>query len=190
MTVGDMDKHVYKIKNPKTRKIKAAQKIRDTFKDIYEQQLLKFPTAVISIDGDDNAIKELPKTDPNYVLYQGECCCSKKSHRVLNLLVIGPTGAGKTTLVDSFVNHVLGIDLYDNFRYKIVDERKLVKERMSELTTKGATNINTKTAQTMSITSSVTIYHIPAEHIKKKVSMEPCCINIIDTPGLGDSRGP
>ena len=105
------------------------------------------------------------------------------------MLVIGPTGAGKTTLIDSFVNNVLGIELYDNFRYKLVDERKLEKERMNEITTKGGVNVTSKTAQTMSMTSSVTIYHIPAEFIKKKVSMEPCCINIIDTPGLGDSRG-
>ena len=60
---------------------------------------------------------------------------------------------------------------------------------MNEITTKGGVNVTSKTAQTMSMTSSVTIYHIPAEFIKKKVSMEPCCINIIDTPGLGDSRG-
>ena len=41
----------------------------------------------------------------------------------------------------------------------------------------------------MSMTSTVTIYHIPSEHIKKKVSKENCCINIIDTPGFGDTRG-
>lgn len=41
----------------------------------------------------------------------------------------------------------------------------------------------------MSLTSAVTIYHIPAEHIVNQVSKTACCINIVDTPGLGDTRG-
>ena len=37
----------------------------------------------------------------------------------------------------------------------------------------------------------MTIYHIPAEHIVNKVdSSKSKCINIIDTPGFGDTRGP
>ena len=42
---------------------------------------------------------------------------------VANLLVIGQSGAGKTTLTDSFANFVLGVDIFDKFRYKLVDER-------------------------------------------------------------------
>ena len=41
------------------------------------------------------------------------------------------------------------------------------------------------------MTSKVTIYHIPndfiAHHPHK--SAEGCCVNIIDTPGFGDTRG-
>ena len=44
--------------------------------------------------------------------------------------------------------------------------------------------------QIHSMTSSVTIYHIPSTEIKRKVSNSPCCINFIDTPGFGDTRGP
>ena len=40
------------------------------------------------------------------------------------------------------------------------------------------------------MTSSVTIYHIPKEHISNELSTTSCCINIIDTPGFGDTRGP
>ena len=39
------------------------------------------------------------------------------------------------------------------------------------------------------MTSDVTIYHIPQSYIKKSLSKVPCCINIIDTPGFGDTRG-
>ena len=44
-------------------------------------------------------------------------------------------------------------------------------------------------AQTISMTSTVTIYHIPAKHIVRKISKDNCCINIVDTPGFGDTRG-
>ena len=36
---------------------------------------------------------------------------------------MGPTGAGKTTFVDSYANFVLGVEIYDKFRYKLVDEK-------------------------------------------------------------------
>ena len=41
----------------------------------------------------------------------------------------------------------------------------------------------------MSMTSTVTIYHIPSEHIVNKINSNNGCINIIDTPGFGDTRG-
>ena len=41
----------------------------------------------------------------------------------------------------------------------------------------------------MSMTSTITIYHIPSEHIVNKINSNNCCINIIDTPGFGDTRG-
>ena len=44
-------------------------------------------------------------------------------------------------------------------------------------------------AQTMSMTSTVTIYHIPSAHIVNKISKDNSCINVIDTPGFGDTRG-
>ena len=41
------------------------------------------------------------------------------------------------------------------------------------------------------MTSDVTIYHISSEIIEKNIfgANAPCCVNIIDTPGFGDSRG-
>jgi len=35
------------------------------------------------------------------------------------------TGSGKTTLIDSLLNYLLGIEYYDDFRYKLIDERKV-----------------------------------------------------------------
>jgi hypothetical protein len=42
------------------------------------------------------------------------------------------------------------------------------------------------------MTSSVTTYHIPSNWIKHgrfNHNKDPYCINIIDTPGFGDTRG-
>lgn len=35
------------------------------------------------------------------------------------------TGTGKTTLIDSFINYILGVEFYDKFRYNLIDERNI-----------------------------------------------------------------
>lgn len=107
----------------------------------------------------------------------------------MNLVVLGQTGSGKTTLVDSFVNYLLGVDFYDKFRYKLVDERALVATRVA-IDNNASEQEKAKQAQIHSMTSKVTIYHIPQRLITNTISKEPCCVNIIDTPGFGDTRGP
>ena len=47
-------------------------------------------------------------------------------------MVAGQTGAGKTTLIDCFTNFLLKVELYDTFRYKLVDERKLIETRQKD----------------------------------------------------------
>ena len=122
-------------------------------------------------------------------LYKGGCICEKPCQNVKNILIMGETGAGKTTYVDSFLNYLLGIDYYDKFRYKMVDESDLIAER-NEKTKKAGNKVEeAKAAQTHSMTSSVSIYHIPSTELKRTISKEACCINFIDTPGFGDTRG-
>ena len=40
------------------------------------------------------------------------------------------------------------------------------------------------------MTSAVTIYHLPAHLIVNHPHKGHCCVNVIDTPGFGDTRGP
>ena len=80
-----------------------------------------------------------------------------------SMMVVGQTGCGKTTLLNSLVNYLTGINFDDNFRYKIIDE---------------GPNVN----HAKSVTSEVNIYYIHSHN-----GHPP--IKIIDTPGFGDTRG-
>lgn len=130
---------ILKIKNPKKRMICPKENIikDDMGHGEYAQYLTGFDSARILIDDKNEVYMELPPTDPRYVLYKGECSCKTPSERKQNFLVIGPTGAGKTTLVDSFVNHILGVEKYDKFRYKLVDERQIVADRLATMAAQG-----------------------------------------------------
>ena len=108
-------------------------------------------------------MRDLQFGEQGFELYSGACACPNACRDVVNLLVIGQTGAGKTTLIDSFANFVLGIEMYDNFRYKIVDESQINKNRIAMLKEKyGAENVNEAAVQQTSLTNQVNIYHIPA----------------------------
>ena len=39
------------------------------------------------------------------------------------------------------------------------------------------------------MTSDVSIYHIPSSVIRLPIADTPCCLNVIDVPGFGDTRG-
>ena len=76
------------------------------------------------------------------------------------LLIVGATGAGKTTLINAIVNYLLGVEWNDNFRLKLIDEKCKSK-------TESATNMIT--SYTLNLVGST--------------------ITIVDTPGFGDTAG-
>ena len=81
------------------------------------------------------------------------------------LMVMGATGAGKSTLINGMVNYILGVEWQDKFRFKLVDE--------------------TVSSQAHSVTKEITAYTIhPVEG-----SALPYTFTIIDTPGYGDTEG-
>ena len=89
-------------------------------------------------------------------------------HRQRVVMVVGATGAGKTTLINGMANYLFGVEWKDNFRFKLVaDDEEGGKDQAS------------------SKTKHITAYHFP----KQTGSKVPYALTIIDTPGFGDTGG-
>uniref|UniRef100_A0A8C1Y3Z4 Fibronectin type-III domain-containing protein n=1 Tax=Cyprinus carpio TaxID=7962 RepID=A0A8C1Y3Z4_CYPCA len=82
------------------------------------------------------------------------------------ILLLGSTGAGKTTLINVMINYILGVKWQDAYRFKLINE---------------VTNRTQAESQT-SIVSSFELYNQPGFQI-------PYSLTIVDTPGFGDTRG-
>ena len=82
------------------------------------------------------------------------------------LMVVGATGAGKTTLINGMVNYILGVQWKDEFRFKVITEE-------------------TKATQAYSQTQDITAYTF----YPMKGSTVPYTFTVIDTPGYGGTDG-
>ncbi|XP_068582212.1 uncharacterized protein [Cebidichthys violaceus] len=82
------------------------------------------------------------------------------------IMVLGATGAGKSTLINGMINYILGVKWEDSYRFKLVDEGQA-------------------TSQAHSQTSEVTVYKI---NHRKGFAID-YSLTIVDTPGFGDTRG-
>lgn len=98
------------------------------------------------------------KGDLDFYLYPQIEFKDNEKIKAIIFMVVGQTGCGKTTLLNSFINYKLGIEIDDNFRYEIIHE------------TFGA-------SQSVPQISEVTVYNIKAIN-----GLLP--IQIIDTPGF------
>ncbi|XP_056451828.1 uncharacterized protein LOC130386958 isoform X1 [Gadus chalcogrammus] len=89
---------------------------------------------------------------------------SVKKNRTI--MVLGATGAGKSTLVNRMINYILGVTWEDTFRFKLVDE-------------------GTAKSQAHSQTTEVTVYKL--NH--REGFQIDYSLTIVDTPGFGDTGG-
>ncbi|XP_062407829.1 uncharacterized protein LOC134099104 [Sardina pilchardus] len=82
------------------------------------------------------------------------------------IMVLGATGAGKSTLINGMINYIVGVEWKDNFRFKVINEDQ-------------------STSQAHSQTSEVIVYKINHQEGFKI----PFSLTVVDTPGFGDTRG-
>ena len=64
-------------------------------------------------------------------LYIGEPC---QTYKEKTIMLVGETGSGKSTLVDSIINYILGVNFEDPFRFKMVvleEEEKKTTNQVS-----------------------------------------------------------
>ena len=105
----------------------------------------------------------------------GRESCPPKPTKVL--MVMGATGAGKSTLINGMTNYLLGTEFSSNFRFKlIVDEDGKSKTE----------NRESKISQAHSQTEWITTYTF----YWQEGFPVPYNLTIIDTPGFGDTKGP
>ncbi|XP_066539699.1 uncharacterized protein [Hoplias malabaricus] len=82
-----------------------------------------------------------------------------KPHKTI--LMVGETGTGKSTLINSFINHMLGVQWENRVWCEIIETRE---------------------NQTESLTKAVTVYDVFIEEF-------PFSLTVIDTPGYGNTGG-
>ena len=93
--------------------------------------------------------------------------CNVKSRLKLEktILIVGVTGAGKSTLIDAIANFIFNVRYEDGHRLKLIDLTKEEKEKVGN--------------EALSQTSDISIYKIPCIGDGNV----PFNLNIIDTPG-------
>ena len=79
------------------------------------------------------------------------------------ILMVGQTGAGKTTLINGFANYIYGVEWSDDFRLRVIDENE--------------SGASVSHSQTKNITA-YTFPHVPGMKIDYTLT-------IVDTPGFG-----
>ncbi|XP_041667013.1 uncharacterized protein LOC121525212 [Cheilinus undulatus] len=128
----------------------------------------------LSHSGSPNIYKLLPKTQNIGTLTRLTLGTKDVTKLNKTILLVGETGSGKSTLINSLVNYAMGVEWEDNVWFDIIEEKKSQPENPEE-----------KDDQSKSQTSDVVVYEIFGFEDRTL----PYSLTVIDTPGYGDTRG-
>ena len=98
------------------------------------------------------------KNNINLFLYPVEILTKEEEEKAIILMLVGEEGNGKTTILNTYINYLMGIKYEDNFRYILKFERFNIFKDTSHL-------------------SEIIIYNIK--------TLDETIIKIIDIPGCG-----
>ena len=114
------------------------------------------------------------KNGLDFYLYPQRKLTEEEKNSSLNIMVIGETGSGKSTWLQCLLNYLQEIQLEEDERYYLFDEKALLNEYQ---------NKNGSKFPSFSIIEKPTIYNIEPNKLFNKP------IRLIDTPGFDDVRG-
>ena len=115
------------------------------------------------------------KNGLDFYIYPQINLTKEEKDKSLNIMILGETGIGKSTWLHSLINYIQNIQLEENNRYFLFDEKSLQEEYQK---------LHGKKPCGCSVTDKPAIYSIEAS----KQFINP--LRIIDTPGFGNTRGP
>ena len=115
------------------------------------------------------------KNGLDFYIYPPRYLSNEERETSSNIMIIGETGVGKSTWIHCFINYMQSIQLEENERYYLFDEKSLQEEYEKE---------HGKKLEGCSVTDVPAIYNIEASNLFKNP------IRLIDTAGFGDTRGP
>ena len=121
-------------------------------------------SSLISPDEEEPPIYKLKSQDfPGHKVVIGEASphvsCQEKI-----LMVLGATGAGKSTLINGMVNYILGVEWKDNFRFKLITEE-----------------VESQAHSPTSAITAYTIHHMEGSRVQYTLT-------IVDIPGLTNNE--
>ena len=110
----------------------------------------------------------------DYYLYPEVELSTEQKKIASNILIIGETGVGKSTWIQSLLNYLQEVEIDEDIRYLLYDEQKKQKEYEE---------IYGKKPMGSSVTDEPDIFNIDPSRLYNNP------IRLIDTAGFGDTRG-
>ena len=145
--------------------------LKEDEKDFNVEDILVDNKNIILRTGEDKLKLNTPKNGSIYIenknninlcLYPVDILTKEEEEKAIILMLVGEEGSGKTTILNTYINYLMGIKYEDNFRYVLKFERFNIFKDTSHL-------------------SEIIIYNIKTP--------DGTIIKIIDIPGFGDVKG-